>query len=355
MKKLAQYLSIILIAGAAKAAFATNVLYDQSQTYYVPISFGEYLPESSRDINNSVYGALGIGYNFTNVFAVQAQLGYFSPDYQNNNQPMNSYLGTVEVRVNAANPTRVVPYALAGIGTLKLPTSQFVEDYGLGIDFKLSPTISIGGTARQIYQSTTGSYLDTLFTGNLTWYFGGQNQTIQQAAPATAPAPATSLNQDQQNMLQKAQTTLKPILPAGVVPCVNNKLGNQAGCVTFSGDTMVMHLNVHFEQNKADIQSQYNTPISSVGNFMHAYPDTTVTLYGYASSEGPVAFNQKLSEQRAQSVSGYLVNNAGVNQSRIDTTGMGTKDPIGDNATLAGRQMNRRVEAKIPVPYNLDH
>jgi OmpA-OmpF porin, OOP family len=347
MKKLSRLLNLFLVAGLTQSALATTVLYDQSKMFYLPISVGEYLPNSNRDINNSFYGSLGLGYNFTNVFALQAQLGYFSPDYESNNQPFNSYLGTVEARFNAANPTRFVPYFLIGGGVLKLPNAKMVADYGVGLDIKLSPAFSFGGTVKQIYQGSSPSHLDTLLTGNFTWYFGRNNQPVAQPAPVPTS--------EQQDMLQKAQTTLKPVLPDGVVPCIDNKLGNQDGCVTFEGDTMIMHLNVHFQQNKADIQSKYNTPIASVSDFMSAYPDTHVTLYGYASSEGPKAFNQTLSAQRAESIKDYLVNVAHVDNGRIDTMGMGTQDPIASNATLAGRQMNRRVEAKIPVPYNLDH
>lgn len=349
MKTWQKIMGLTLISLCTKAALAQTPIYDQSKTFYLPVSIGGFYPDHSRELNNSFYGAVGVGYNFTNVLGLQTQFGMFSPNSRSvpSNSAMNAYLWLVEGRANVISGNFIVPYAVLGLGTLGMPGAEMVEDYGLGVDFKLSPVFSVGATARQIYQNNNHN-LNTLLTGNVTWYFGGDAKNIQQ--PATP-----QLTADQQHMLQKAQTTLKPVLPEGVVVCKDNKLGNQAGCVTFAGDTMTMHLNVHFEQNKADIQSQYNTPIQSVGNFMNAYPSTTTTLYGYASSEGPAAFNQTLSLQRAQSVEDYLNQVCHIDKSRMQVVGMGTKDPIASNATLAGRKLNRRVESTIPVPYNLDH
>lgn len=181
MNQWAKILSTALIVTAIQSSFATS-LYDQSKMFYVPFNLGEYLPQSSRQLNNSFYGSLGIGYNFTNVLGLQTQFGYFSPDHQTNFSPVTSYLWTVDARFNAANSTRVVPYLLIGAGALKLTATHFVEEAGVGVDIKVARNFSFGGTAKTVIQNTHSTTFDTLLTGNVTWYFGGNKEIPHQTA-----------------------------------------------------------------------------------------------------------------------------------------------------------------------------
>jgi OOP family OmpA-OmpF porin len=71
----------------------------------------------------------------------------------------------------------------------------------------------------------------------------------------------------------------------------------------------------------------------------------TITLAGYASSEGTAAHNLKLSKDRAESVKTYLVN-SGVAAKHLKIKGYGETHPIADNSTEEGRVKNRRVEFK---------
>ncbi len=66
---------------------------------------------------------------------------------------------------------------------------------------------------------------------------------------------------------------------------------------------------------------------------------------GYTCNMGPEAYNQKLSERRAQAVADYIAENApNVNTSDIKVVGMGEANPVASNDTKAGREQNRRVE-----------
>ena len=71
----------------------------------------------------------------------------------------------------------------------------------------------------------------------------------------------------------------------------------------------------------------------------------TVTIDGYASSEGTAAHNMRLSKDRANSVKTYLVN-SGVESKKVKIKGYGETHPIADNSTEDGRVLNRRVEFK---------
>ena len=69
-------------------------------------------------------------------------------------------------------------------------------------------------------------------------------------------------------------------------------------------------------------------------------------LSGHTDGKGSVAYNQKLSEQRAKAVYDYLIER-GVAPERIQAEGRGESQPIDTNDTEEGRQNNRRVEIEI--------
>jgi outer membrane protein OmpA-like peptidoglycan-associated protein len=78
---------------------------------------------------------------------------------------------------------------------------------------------------------------------------------------------------------------------------------------------------------------------------MNQYTDVTVTVDGYADSQGNDAYNMKLSEKRADYVINYLVKK-GIAKDRLVKNAYGEANPAGDNKTSAGRALNRRVEIK---------
>jgi outer membrane protein OmpA-like peptidoglycan-associated protein len=75
-------------------------------------------------------------------------------------------------------------------------------------------------------------------------------------------------------------------------------------------------------------------------------------VYGHTDSTGNDSINLPLSQNRAQAVSNYL-SSRGVASARIGTRGFGASQPIASNATVEGRQQNRRVEIKI-VPVTTE-
>jgi OOP family OmpA-OmpF porin len=80
---------------------------------------------------------------------------------------------------------------------------------------------------------------------------------------------------------------------------------------------------------------------------LQRYPQVHVTVAGYTDSKGADAYNQSLSERRAQIVYSYLTSH-GIDASRLEgPIGHGKNDPIGDNATDAGRAQNRRTELQV--------
>lgn len=101
-----------------------------------------------------------------------------------------------------------------------------------------------------------------------------------------------------------------------------------------------------FETNSSDLQSVARGNIESLVKILNKYPDTNIFIEGDTDSEGTDAYNQKLSERRAQAVADYQ-RGLGIAGARISTVGLGESNPVASNDTVAGRQQNRRVEVAI--------
>jgi len=104
-------------------------------------------------------------------------------------------------------------------------------------------------------------------------------------------------------------------------------------------------LNVHFDFDKADIKPEYRDDIGRLGEVLKKYPDLNITIEGHTDSVGDTAYNDKLSQQRADAVKNYLVQEFGIDAARLNTKGYGERLPVAPNTTKEGRQKNRRVEA----------
>lgn len=100
---------------------------------------------------------------------------------------------------------------------------------------------------------------------------------------------------------------------------------------------------VTFDLNSAKIRPDFRGSLDKVANVMTKYPDSKITIVGYTDSTGSEAYNQRLSEHRAQAVARYLEQN-GVAAGRLRTEGRGEMEPRASNKTAEGRRLNRRVE-----------
>ncbi|HDM8222487.1 TPA: OmpA family protein [Vibrio campbellii] len=102
-----------------------------------------------------------------------------------------------------------------------------------------------------------------------------------------------------------------------------------------------------FEFDSATLTDSVSERLDNFVNFLNEYPQAQVEVTGYTDSSGPAAYNQKLSERRAQAVADYLIA-AGIDADRFTVKGMGEENPVADNSTHEGREKNRRVEVVVP-------
>jgi outer membrane protein OmpA-like peptidoglycan-associated protein len=114
------------------------------------------------------------------------------------------------------------------------------------------------------------------------------------------------------------------------------------------GDELILRMpdGITFAYNRADIQPQFQGTLDQLASTLQEYRSTAIDIYGHTDSSGSDAYNQSLSERRAQSVANYLTSR-GIDRVRLATRGFGESQPIADNSTEAGRAANRRVELRI--------
>lgn len=136
---------------------------------------------------------------------------------------------------------------------------------------------------------------------------------------------------------------LKPEMDRGEITI--DKGANDALVVNMTSST-------GFDTNSSVIKPGFTTTLDKISRVLNQYGKTTVTVIGHTDSVGSDAFNQTLSEKRAQSVLDYFASK-NVNPIRLAAYGRGESQPRADNASEAGRALNRRVELLIePVVAN---
>ncbi|KRB82965.1 hypothetical protein ASE00_13320 [Sphingomonas sp. Root710] len=111
------------------------------------------------------------------------------------------------------------------------------------------------------------------------------------------------------------------------------------------GATLVLQ-DVVFETGKADLKAGAAQRLQPLAQYLQANPAVKVRIDGHTDSQGADAYNQQLSEARAQAVRTAL-SGMGVAPERITAIGHGESQPVADNKIDAGRQQNRRVEVTL--------
>lgn len=109
--------------------------------------------------------------------------------------------------------------------------------------------------------------------------------------------------------------------------------------ITFSDQVM-------FDSGSAEIRPGFRDSLRKVAEVLRQYPDSTARIVGHTDSVGSETFNLELSRRRAEAVRQALIAE-GVAGDRLVAEGRGEAEPRADNATEAGRQLNRRVEIYV--------
>ena len=125
-------------------------------------------------------------------------------------------------------------------------------------------------------------------------------------------------------------------------------LGNDNVTVQNTGDRLIVTLpqDILFATDSFAVRTDLRRDLNAVAGNLQAYPNSTIQIVGHTDSEGDAAYNQQLSERRANSIADILLD-AGIPFARIQTFGRGESQPVASNLDPAGKAQNRRVEIVI--------
>jgi len=155
-----------------------------------------------------------------------------------------------------------------------------------------------------------------------------------QAAAAAAQQAASVAEQQRQEAVQQ-----KEAMRARLLAQLNQVLQTRD---TARG-LIVSMPDVLFDFGKYTLKPEARERLAKISGIVLAYPDLKLEIDGYTDSVGSDEYNQTLSDKRAEAVRDFLVSN-GVSMNNVAARGMGKADPVADNSTAEGRQLNRRVE-----------
>jgi len=160
-----------------------------------------------------------------------------------------------------------------------------------------------------------------------------QQQQAQAAADAARLAAAQAEQQRQEAIRQKEE--------------MRARLLAQLNQVLQTRDTarglIVSMPDVLFAFNKYTLKPEARERLAKISGIVLAYPDLKLEVDGYTDAIGSDEYNLTLSDKRANAVRDYLTS-SGVSAANVSAHGFGKAEPVADNKTAAGRQLNRRVE-----------
>jgi OOP family OmpA-OmpF porin len=264
------------------------------------------------------------------------------------------------------------PYLSLGLGRtdIKSGKDETSAIAGAGLKYALTGNWSLRGEVNANHGFDSSATDLSLFVGAA--YQWGRAPAPAPVAPAAAPVaaaapppPADSDGDGVPDNLDKCPNTPKGVkvdargcpldsdgdgVPDHLDKCPNTPRGTKVdatGCPIQLSERVSIRLEVQFDTAKADIKPQFTPEIKRLADFMRQYPTTKVLIEGHTDNVGSPAFNQKLSERRAQAVAQSLVRDHGIAADRVQSAGYGESRPIADNKTADGRATNRRVVANI--------
>ncbi|AWB67199.1 hypothetical protein C2869_12470 [Saccharobesus litoralis] len=385
MKKL---LSTALISSAILANYAFADGHAITEKVYVSGGGAGVIFDGDRNMEDPITPWGAVGFQFTEKWAAELNYIYSEADVPHAKGStefdiasllaIHSYKGALNDGINAR-----VGLAKYNFGGWPAGSEEALRA-GIGYDKYLDNNLAVRVFVDALYSFDDGE-MDFVPGIGLKYSFGGQSKA---SSKPVAKKKAEKAPEPKRAIAPKAKTEVAPMVKDGdndgiidakdMCPntaanisvdsrgceldsdndgvvnskdrCVNTPRGakvDSMGCRVQLEEVINVNLNIQFANNSLAIDSKYHDELASVAKYMKRYPDADVEIQGHTDSIGSAAYNQKLSEKRAQAVVDYIEKNFKVNAAKIVAKGYGEKQPIADNMVAAGRAKNRRVVAVI--------
>lgn len=337
-----------ILAGVAAMA-ATASMLSAPVSAEVPLTInagvGQFVFDGDRRLKDTETPVVGLEYAFTDNWAAEIMYAEDSTRYNDGTETdvaawqvgMMYYTGSY---IGGGN--RVRPYLAFGMGEIDIDAGAFdtvetTANAGGGLRWMLTPRFGARVDARMLH-SLDESDNDFLLTAGLNYYFG---KVSEDAAPAVAVA-AAPVDSDGDGVNDDRDQ------------CPGTAAGTRVdatGCPLPVTQVASIKLKVNFDFDATKVKEVYFNDVNELAVFLKRFSDLQVNVEGHTDNVGPENYNQQLSQRRAQAVVDLLVNQHGINASRLQAVGYGESRPVASNDTSSGRAENRRVMATLEVEY----
>ncbi|MFZ4858576.1 MAG: OmpA family protein [Desulfuromonadaceae bacterium] len=323
----------------------------------VTSTVGSYFFAGSEQRNATTLYGLKVGYekiekSVADSLGVEGTLNYFISGSQIAGRHDSGYIYRLDATYPFPIGKKWLPFVAVGIGGIINETpaktnSDFLFNYGAGVKYFLQNYLALRVDARQlvIYE---GSDIRNNYEVNLglSYYFG--KERVKKTAPL--PVPEKKKIVVPEDIPPKAEEIAKPVVPA-----VTDKTAEPGQPVPATVEVsvspvvkneLVKKVSIEFDNNSSLVKPEYYTQLNEIADILKSSNNVAAHIEGHADVTGKLAVNRTLSEQRAQNVRSSLIK-SGVNPNRLSITAHGPEKPIADNATIDGRQKNRRVDVLV--------
>jgi len=315
------FLAAALVAMAALPAAAGQ----KAGKLTLSPQLGGILFEGDQDVDDSVAYSLGIGYNLTRALALEAVLAGASTERESSGRSIDLTTYRIDALYHFMPDREFVPYVAAGLGGYDLGSDgEFMADYGAGALYYIAENVALRADVRHLIV-TNESNLEhnLLYTVGLKFQFAEPEKPVAAVKPAPLDSDGDGVTDD----LDKCPGT-----PKGTM-------------VDAQGCPLKLTLHINFDFDKAEIKPEFEPEMEKAAAFIRKYPEVPyILIAGHTDSVGDDAYNQTLSEQRAQAVRQHLVEHHGIDGGRLKAKGYGESQPVAGNDSEDGRYQNRRVE-----------
>ena len=313
-------------------------------------------------IDDDTHFGINLGYKFANPWAIELSYADASADLENAVGDVDFTRWTVDGLYHF-DDGRPRPYLSFGIGQgdYEMPGASddgLLVNLGLGVKWAIAENTAIRSELKALTSN------DDIDAANFAIGVGIHHIFARAAAPVQAIAPAP-VDSDNDGVLDENDRC--PDTPAGArvngrgcpldtdrdgvfdyadqCPGTTNRRAriDEVGCYVVLAEDVRVELNVEFDNDSSAARPEHRAEVRRVFEFMEEYPLTRVRIEGHTDSRGSAEYNRDLSQRRADTIASILVNDFGIDASRVSAVGIGEAQPIADNETAEGRQRNRRV------------
>lgn len=342
-------------AGALSAAVNVAHSADETGKWYINPQYGYTWLDKARNADDDYHWGLGIGKHLSEHWSFEVN-GLVGHEFENDSGlELDQDAYTLDALIVFARQSAVSPYLTFGTGYIENRYSGSRDNIdGAVVQGGAGLLIDVGQNAAKTFvfqlrpeAKVRYDFADTVnhddfhdYIVNLGFAFNFGPPPYEPPPPAAAapppppPPPPPPADSDGDGVLDPQDQC--PGTPRGVV--VDAVGCPRKGSVTLHG--------VNFENNSATLMETSRPVLDDVAADLKAHPRLKVELEGHTDSVGAAAYNQGLSQRRAESVRDYLIAQ-GVSASQLTAKGYGETKPIATNDTPGGRAGNRRVVMSV--------